>query len=122
MKASDWICNTCGSTLIKTSPNFLSCPGWDSRLQPSFAVDDLPSARRVDYKRFVVYGEEGYMEYIPHTHESSLDKCPETGVVVAKVRTKRGWKARSFQRSTRPRLECILKCFRRYPDGSKAAS
>lgn len=85
MKASDWVCPHCGCARIKTSEDYLCCERGCGRLIPAPKSNNLCRAKRFDYKRFVIQGEDGYWERVPNSGYSALESRPALGVVVARA-------------------------------------
>lgn len=107
MKRKDWFCPECGKVMIKTSELYMSCWLEHTTLHRRWRMGNLPAATRVDYMRFTITDEEGFWKYVPHSHNSCLDRSPEPGHIVAKVERvyglTRSYQAMTFERADPPR-------------------
>ena len=100
MTRKDWICLRCKTVMIRMPESrYIVCCGCDGRLRGAFGVMDLPLAVKayLSGSSWVISGGGGLLwEYVPHAHKNALDHAPAEGVMVARVRGKRGG-ARSFK-------------------------
>ena len=104
MTSKDWECPVCGSLMVTTSEGYITCPSSHGRLRSRTAVKDLPLAYKRGNRVWGITGREGFWEYVPHAHKSSLAQAPEPEHVVAMVSLYKGRvrRARTFRRRKAP--------------------
>lgn len=102
MTLEDWICPTCGCTMIRPlGSNYMTCSYGYGKLHKCWGIMDLPIATRINTKTYLLapyLKTHPYeFEYVPHTHKHCLDTAPPEGCVVARVRFRAGWAARMLR-------------------------
>ena len=86
MERKDWLCPECWDVMTSSQcGRFMVCVRCWAPMKMRWAVKDLPLARRVDYKRFMIVNHYGYYEYVPHAHKGCMGRAPEAETVVARV-------------------------------------